>query len=266
MSLIVSLGDSTYASEARDAFPSFAPHPHPATPPVAPIVAHGLDRRPLAPSVADEAPFRTPSKLSGREYSSFSSVLSPVSPSFNPVVGSSSGTTPTRQMQPFTSVFRFDQPLKSASDPATPLRFSAFEQGSLALGRVHPTVAPAAWTWPTRSNKADEEPSLRYREPSIAPSYDLTPPRGVDEDTPTKVGRLAACSLVDSPPKQPSSSSAVATRYVLVEGLRKDLTEADLRELLLVRPSDPLRGLHSLIAVAALALTPDHTDSPAAPA
>ncbi|GAA5945122.1 hypothetical protein JCM3775_000915 [Rhodotorula graminis] len=221
--------------QQRDVFPEFRPRP--STPSASPLVPQHVGRPSVAPSSAYGNPFRTPVKPGASERSN----LSPESPSFNPVVGSSSsGTTPTRLEPPFKPVFRFDQLAKSSSDPATPLRFSAFEHGSpWTPDRVKPMAAPSPWTWPPRNPKPDEDLKLHYREPVVL-SIDRPSSRQVDEGTPTKVGRFASSSsslLVDSPsPRQFDSTAApVATRYVLVEGLRRDLSETDLRDMLLSR-------------------------------
>ncbi|GAA5913015.1 hypothetical protein JCM8208_005667 [Rhodotorula glutinis] len=230
--------NSHTSGEQRDAFPDFLPRP--STPSASPFVAQHVGGLSVAPSSAYGNLFRTPIKPGVRERSN----LSPESPSFNPVVGSSScGTTPTRLEPPFKPVFRFDHLDKSTSDPATPLRFSAFEHGSpWTPDRAKPTVAPSPWTWPPRNVKPDEDLKLHYREP-VYPSIDSPSRHCADEHTPTKVGRFASSSsslLLDStsPPRKPDSTSApVATRYVLVEGLRCDLSERDLREMLLPRCS-----------------------------
>ena len=234
--LFVYAARSQDSGEQRDAFPDFLPRP--STPSASPLLAHNNERHSVTSSSLNANLYRTPVKPGARERSN----LSPESPSFNPVVGSSScGTTPTRLDPPFKPAFRFDQLAKSTSDPPTPMRFSPFEHGSpWTPDRTKPTTAPSPWTWPPRNAKPDEDLKLHYREPAIS-SIDGPPRRYDDDGTPTKVGRFASSSssaLLDSPsPQRPySDPPSVATRYVLVEGVRRDVSETDLREMLLVRP------------------------------
>ncbi|BGP42070.1 hypothetical protein JCM10449v2_006072 [Rhodotorula kratochvilovae] len=224
--------DVTSASEARDALINSAPRP--ATPPPSP---HGpqLGGTLSASDSGHEQVQYTSSRLARRDRAIDSplSPLSPRAPIFNPVVGSAS-TTPARRERPFKSLFSFDPQVKSASNPATPQRFSAFQPSSFPPDRGDPAPAPQSWTWPPRVVKPGEALKRHYTSP-LAPSQHSTPTR-FDEDTPTKTGRVAP-SLVDSPFKQVFAPAPVklATRYALVEGLRQDLTESDLRELLLPR-------------------------------
>ncbi|GAA5846981.1 hypothetical protein JCM9279_006979 [Rhodotorula babjevae] len=231
----VNSASSQDQSERRDVFPEFLPPP--TTPSTSPRGAYLGGPHSVTPSSFHADLYRTPIKPGARERSN----LSPESPSFNPVVGSSSySTTPTRLDPPFKPIFRFNQLGKSTSDPATPLRFSTFEHGSpWTPDRIKSTSAPLPWTWPPRNAKPDEDIKLHYREPAMSSMGGLSR-RDDDEGTPTKVGRFApssSSSLLGSPSphKLASSPDHVATRYVLVEGLRRDLSETDLREMLLPR-------------------------------
>ncbi|GAA6056748.1 hypothetical protein JCM3770_005877 [Rhodotorula araucariae] len=224
--------DRTSESETRTAHRDSAPRL--VTPPASPRPAARGQTFSVSDFVREQIQY-TPPKLGSARDEPSGSPLSPCAPTFNPVVGSTS-TTPIRPERPFKPFSFSDHDLlvRSASNPATPQRFSASQPWSLTPDRVDLEPAPQPWTWPPRVTKPGDALKLRYGSPA-APSQDSSPPR-FDKDTPTKSGRIAT-PLVHSPLKQvfQHATFKLATRYVLVEGLRKDLTEADLRGLLLPR-------------------------------
>lgn len=127
-------------------------------------------------------------------------------------------------------------PRQTASSPTTPLR-----PGHWASTLGPPRASPAkrgeaaGWTWPVRTTF---DPSVRtareavYDSPRAAQQgWDHSPA----EATPTKRTGQAA-PLVASPPRQakPVQQDEVATRYVLISHLDRDLSEQDLREIVLV--------------------------------
>ncbi|GJN92514.1 hypothetical protein Rhopal_005544-T1 [Rhodotorula paludigena] len=158
--------------------------------------------------------------------------FSPFAPTFNPTVGGSGiGHTPTRKDDTRTSG---DQ--SSRSSPATPYR--PWKSTAPPASTPPPAcstnapVDPVSWTWPPRVNKTGEL-ALRYRSP-VKP----TPPYAFQEVTPTK-SSANSTSLIATPTTPTFASQqyqrqehSLATRYVLVEGFRSDLSERDLRDLL----------------------------------
>ncbi|GEM10536.1 meiosis protein Mei2 [Rhodotorula toruloides] len=126
-------------------------------------------------------------------------------------------------------------PRQTASSPTTPLR-----PGQLATTFGPPRASPAkageaaAWTWPARqaAHQVNHAPSEAVVDSprNSNQGWGWSP----SEATPTKLSGQAA-PLIASPPKLSKSvkDDEVATRYVLIRHLDRDLSEQDLRETIL---------------------------------
>ncbi|BGP18508.1 hypothetical protein JCM10213_002977 [Rhodosporidiobolus nylandii] len=170
-------------------------------------------------------------------------------PSFNPVVGgSSSNATPTRPSNPRLSDLRAEN-RGFASLPSTPLRsldrFSHGGVGSIILtcGDEGNSLGVSAWTWPPKASPAllDEAFGAGVGELAAAGRSGAAREMAA-QTTPTKTGANGQhSSMFES--FNGVSKPELATRYVLVEGLERTVTEDDLRNLLSKRCTNlSLRG------------------------
>ncbi|GAA6046187.1 hypothetical protein NBRC10513_002181 [Rhodotorula toruloides] len=128
-------------------------------------------------------------------------------------------------------------PRQTASSPTTPLR-----PGQWATTFGPPRASPAkageaaSWTWPARPNINQVSHSTSEGVADSPHKSEHGWGNSPSKATPTKRTGQAA-PLVASPPKAINQvkDNVVATRYVLISHLDRDLSETDLREIVLTQ-------------------------------